>query len=393
MWIRLRLDIGWWDLCNCFGLALLPGGRRAARERIESTDSLACLSVRSGFDLLLQALNFPAETEILYTAVNLGDMIRIAEAHNLVPIPVPVQGSDYHIDVEELKKRVTPNTRMLVIAHLYGARLDIQEILEFAKAQGIFVVEDCAQAWFSPSWTGNPNADATLFSFGTIKTATASGGAICHIRSPEVLNRMRELQNEYPVQSSLGYPRKLLKLALLKAFSSRLGFRLFTWLGRLLGKSVDDLLASLTRGFSKTDFLKQIRQQPATTLLRLLHYRLTTYNELQIERRIQNAHELIATLKLEKTQPELLSTPHSFWLFPYLCDRPEELIAWLGQNGFDCTRRGRMELVPAPSNRQELHCAEAEELWNKTVFLPCYPELSPADMRRMGEAILAFRAK
>ena len=393
MWIRMRLDIGWWDLCNCLGLSLRPGDRQAALQQVGSPDSLVCLSVRSGFDLLLQALNFPEGSEILYTAVNLGDMVQIAQAHRLVPVPVPVLGSDYHIDVAELKRRITPNTRMLVIAHLYGARLDIQDVIEFAKERGIFIVEDCAQAWFSPSWTGNPNTDATLFSFGIIKTATASGGAICYIRSPEVLNRMRELQSEYPIQSSWGYPQKLLKLSLLKAFSSRVGYRQFAGLGRLLGKSVDHLLASLTRGFSKTNFLKQIRQQPATTLLRLLHYRLTTYNELQIERRIQNAHELIATLKLENIQPELLSTPHSFWLFPFLCEQPEELIAWLRQNGFDCTRRGRMEIVPAPSHRPELHCAGTEQLWDNTLFLPCYPEMSQADMRHMGNLILAFQSR
>ena len=73
MWVRKRLDIRWSDLA--FGLlhAWLPADRWAAQRRVESawSDSegaLACLSVRSGFDLLLSALALPPGSEGFFVA-------------------------------------------------------------------------------------------------------------------------------------------------------------------------------------------------------------------------------------------------------------------------------------------------------------------------------------
>ncbi len=39
------------------------------------------------------------------------------------------------------------------------------------------------QAFYDTTWNGNPLADISLFSFGTIKTMTAMGGAIGIIRN------------------------------------------------------------------------------------------------------------------------------------------------------------------------------------------------------------------
>jgi len=50
--------------------------------------ALITLSVRSTFDLYLQARNFPKGSEIIMTGINIGDMIQIIKDHGLVPIPV-----------------------------------------------------------------------------------------------------------------------------------------------------------------------------------------------------------------------------------------------------------------------------------------------------------------
>ena len=49
-----------------------------------------CLSVRSGWDLLLHVLAWPAGSEVIVSAITHPDMIRILRAHGLVPVPVDV---------------------------------------------------------------------------------------------------------------------------------------------------------------------------------------------------------------------------------------------------------------------------------------------------------------
>ena len=59
-----------------------------ARACASRNEQLVCLSVRSGFDLLLQALALPAGSEILVSAVTHPDMVNIIERHDLRAVPV-----------------------------------------------------------------------------------------------------------------------------------------------------------------------------------------------------------------------------------------------------------------------------------------------------------------
>ncbi|QDT94620.1 aminotransferase class I/II-fold pyridoxal phosphate-dependent enzyme [Gimesia aquarii] len=399
MWIRLRLDIGWRDLCYGFFGSIAPDKRETTQQQLESFwseqryDTLACLSVRSGFDLLLQALALPEGSEVLFSAVTIRDMPQIAEAHGLVPVPVDVCGSDYHIDMASLQQAVTTKSRILVVAHLFGARPDMQEVLDFAHEHNLFVVEDCAQAWCEPHWRGNEQADASLFSFGTIKTATALGGALCRVKDLKFLTRMRDIQSQEPVSPARKLALHCFKITFLKIISTRILFGVIVNFGKQFGNSVDDILGGMTRGFSGDSLLLQLRKQPNIGTLRLLKRRLETYDSQRIARRIKHAQLIIAKLGLENLQPELLYSQHSFWLFPYITDRPEALIKFLKEHGFDTTQRGRMEIVSPPSDRPELSSPTATELLSRTVFLPCYPEMTDATINRMCKLIIDFTAK
>ena len=68
----------------------------------------------------------------------------------------------------------------------------------FAREHGLLLVEDCAQAFQGPERMGDPVADVSMYSFGTLKTSTALGGAILRVRDREVLGRMRGIQASYP---------------------------------------------------------------------------------------------------------------------------------------------------------------------------------------------------
>ncbi len=396
MWIRLRLDISWRNLCCGFLGSLNRAGRKAARKELEKfwsegqNDVLACLSVRSGFDLLLQAMDLPKGSEVLFSAITIQDMPKIAEAHGLVPVPVDLCGSDYHIDLAALEQAVSSESKVLVIAHLFGARPCMQEVLEFARQHNLYVVEDCAQAWFKRNWRGNDQADVSLFSFGVIKTATALGGALCRINNPEILARMRSLQALQPVQPCLDLTIKCGKYAFLKAISTKFAFGGITMLCRQFGKNPDDVLGGLTRSFAGNNLFSKLRKQPNTGTLRLLKHRLETYDSRRINQRINNAHFIIEKLGLDKTEPELLNSQHSFWLFPLITDQADELIAHLRLHGFDTTQRGRLRVLPPHSKQRELTCPMATELLDRTVMLPCYPEMPLKAIESMCELILDF---
>ena len=145
------------------------------------------------------------------SAVTIPDMVRIIEHHQLVPVPVDVDGPTLQPVLEHFERSITPRTRAILVAHLFGTHIEMGPIVELARQHDLLVIEDCAQAFVGSAYAGHPDSDCALFSFGPIKTATALGGAVVRVRDAELRSRMRDLQNAYPMQSRSAYLKRLVK--------------------------------------------------------------------------------------------------------------------------------------------------------------------------------------
>ncbi len=150
MWPRKQLDIGWSDLC--FGLwQIVTAHGRAETQAVVGTEwlppeeAIVALSVRTGWDLLLAALELPAGSEVITSAVTIADMMRIVEQHGLVPVPVDVDAANLELDIEQVERLITPRTRAILVAHLFGSRVEMGPIIELARRHDLLVVEDCAR--------------------------------------------------------------------------------------------------------------------------------------------------------------------------------------------------------------------------------------------------------
>ena len=203
MIVRKKLDIGWTDIAFGLGACLLPGDAQAAQKRLEAAwspagDAIACLSVRTGFDLLLAALALPAGSEILVSAITIGDMVRIIERHGLVAVPIDLDMASLSIRAELISEHVTARTKAIVVAHLFGSRMAMEPISAAARRHGLLVIEDCAQAFAADGYRGSAQSNVSLFSFGPIKTATALGGALLRVSDAGLRAAMLASQRKYP---------------------------------------------------------------------------------------------------------------------------------------------------------------------------------------------------
>ena len=394
MWSRLRLDIPASDLFWALGATVVPGDRQHVQESLENhwsggqNDAIACLSVRSAFDLFLQSVNFPIQSEILFSAITIPSMPEVAHQQGLVPVPVDLEGIDCRIDVKSLRGAITPKTKAIVVAHLFGARPDLSSVLKIAEEYSLVVIEDCAQAWCDWNWRGDERADINLFSFGTIKTATASGGALCRVRNPQTLARMRQLRNQHPVQRSSEFLSRLWKNAFLIAVSQRWVYGTLWTLFQWMRLPFEKTMSRMTQGFAADNLLERIRQQPSIGMMRLLQRRLKRYETGRISRRIEHARRMIRQLQLRDTYDLVLAENHSFWLFPLRVTDAPRLIDQLRRHGFDATHRGRLEVVKAPHDRPERDCPKARAILETTILLPCYPELTDLAIDQMCQFIM-----
>jgi perosamine synthetase len=212
VYARHRLDISVGDMF--FGV--LSCGLRLRREKLEAgilrlcsseEEGLVSFSVRSGWDLWLRARGLRAGDEVLVSAITHPDMVRIIHAHGLRAVPVDIDPGTLAVRPWMLEAALTPRTRVVLVAHLFGGRMDLGGIAEFARDRGLLLVEDCAQTFRGPKRMGDGAADVSMYSFGTLKTSTALGGAVLRVRDREVLERMRGIQASYPPQGRGGYSK------------------------------------------------------------------------------------------------------------------------------------------------------------------------------------------
>ncbi len=395
MWSRKRPDIGWRDLlCGACRVAL-PPDREAAASRVErlwpdSHHTLACLSVRTGFDLLLSALNLPRGGKALVSAVTIPDMVRIVEHHGLVPVPVDLDPETMAPRIDQWQQAVSPDVKLILTAHLFGGRAPMTPLLALARERGLIVVEDCAQAFSGTDYQGHPEADASLFSFGPIKSSTALGGAVLRVRNPELLTRMRTLHDAYPVQPSNAYFARLAKYAALKVLACRPVCGVFVGACRLAGCDYDRRINRAARGFPGTELFAQIRQQPSAALLAVLERRLRRYDRSRWRQHTAKGVALAANLREFVDCPGSAVSPHTYWVFPMIAEEPERLIEHLARAGFDATQGQSLCVVSSDRDAADHAAPVAAELLAKMVFLPFYPELPPQESQRLAASVRAF---
>ena len=394
---RKRLDIGWRDVLYGIGSCLFAdpesAGRRLHRAWQEGDKALACLSVRSGFDALLSVLDFPAGSEILVSAVTIRDMTRILEAHGLIPVPVDLDVQQLAARPESMERAVTPRTRAILVAHLFGSRMPMEPVLRFAQEHGLVVFEDCAQAFAGPEDLCSPGADVSMFSFGTIKTATALGGGIFCFRDPELLEKVRRHQEQWPIRSRGHFLSRLLKYSLLMLLSYRPIYSLFIALCRLLRIDHDRLIGERVRGFPGDDLLRQIRHRPSAPLLSLLERRIRRFDHETVARRTSAALLAIEGMPSVR-RPGAQAADHTHWVFPILHDRPEDLQRLLWRKGFDATRGATsLCVVDPPADRPGLEPVEARQAFQRMLYLPVYAGLSQRCIRRLTAAVREFEAE
>ncbi len=230
MWSRKRLDIGWSDLAvgavrACFPPDSARAERGVAAPWPEPDKMLPCLSVRSGFDLLLSALALPAGSEVLVSAITIADMVRIIEEHGLAPVPVNLAPQRMAPEMEHWQAAVTPATKAILVAHLMGGRVEMEPVLEFARRHGLLVFEDCAQAFAGTQYQGHAESDASMFSFGVIKSSTALGGAVLRVRDAELLRRMRQARSSLAGPKPLAIPEAVSQVRNIQAADEPAGLR------------------------------------------------------------------------------------------------------------------------------------------------------------------------
>jgi dTDP-4-amino-4,6-dideoxygalactose transaminase len=231
-----------------------------------------------------------------------------------------------------------------------------------------------------------------MFSFGTIKTATALGGGIIVIRNnAELAVRIDALHTSYSVQKRSAYFRKLTKYLFLKLLFPPAIFYCFVSLSKIAGIDYDSIIQNLSKSFPGGDFFIKIRIQPSYPLLKLMLRRFKNFSDLSIQERIYRGRYLLNNLSDVCRIPGIELEKHTFWVFPILHDHPVNLIQNLRKAGFDATQKHGMEVMKTGDCCPDNKVADCNHIVRHIVYLPFYNQIPMAEIDRMISLIKTDR--
>lgn len=128
---------------------------------------IPCANGTDALQIALMALDLKIGDEIIVPAFTYVATAEVIALLGFIPVMIDVDPDTYDINLDLIKSAVTDRTKAIVPVHLFGQSTDMEDIMTFAKANNIYVIEDNAQAI---------GADYT-FRNGTKKKA----GTIAHI--------------------------------------------------------------------------------------------------------------------------------------------------------------------------------------------------------------------
>ena len=196
---------------------------------------------------ILRALGVKEGDEVIlpgYTCVMNVNPIKYVGAK---PIYADIDPVTYNVQPEEIEKKITPRTRVILAQHTYGYPCDMDGILVLAKRHGIDVVEDCCLALGS-TYKGKRCGTfgrAAYWSFQWNKPFTTGLGGLAGTSDPELAQKIRKLCQE-ELQTPSGKAVAMLAMerfvhrALIYPRTTALVARMFRWLthkGVVVGSS------------------------------------------------------------------------------------------------------------------------------------------------------------
>jgi len=147
--------------------------------------ALKAVGVKPGDEVITSAFSFVASATTIVMA-------------GATPVFVDVESDTFNLDPARVERAITPRTRAIVPVYLYGQVAAMDVLGDLARARGLAIVADAAQA-VGASYAGRPVAawgDATTLSFYPTKNlgACGDGGMVLTTRD-DVAERVRLLRD------------------------------------------------------------------------------------------------------------------------------------------------------------------------------------------------------
>lgn len=325
--------------------------------------SVALNSGTAALHLALEALNIGQGDEVIVPPITFISTVHAVSYVGATPVFADVEPDTMNISVEDIERKITDRTKVILVVHLAGHPCDMDAIHELAEAKGIKVIEDAAHAC-GASYKGRrvgSISELTCFSFHAVKNLTSGEGGAITCNQEWLARRFREkrwvgISRDTWVRSSTE------RVYAWQYFVDQVGYKYH----------MNDTQAAIG--------LVQLRK------IEQLNNRRREIAE-QYSRELQN----LDWLELPKEQPYAQSSWH---LFQIKLPREQWRDALIGHLK-DANIASGVHYYPCHLHpcyiKLKASVPVSSEIWRRILTLPIHPNMSEEDMDRIISRIREFK--
>lgn len=175
--------------------------------RMRARYALAVTSGTAALQCAVNALKIGPGDEVILPAWTWYSCYNAVVLAGALPVFAEIDES-FNIDPNDIERRITPQTKLIMAVHLQGNPADLDRILPIARKHRVKVLEDCAQS-VGADYKGRPVGsigDIGIYSLQLNKTITAGEGGAVVSNDPalfEGASRFHDLGGLRPIHGQM----------------------------------------------------------------------------------------------------------------------------------------------------------------------------------------------
>jgi len=346
-------------------------------------------SGRSTFMAILKSLELGEGREVLLQGFTCNAAVNPVIWSGLKPIFVDIEKGTLNMSPADLERKITSNSRVVVVQHTFGFPAKIEEILAICQKYNLILIEDCAHslgAEYRHKKIGT-FGKAAFFSFGRDKIISSVYGGMAVTNDAFLAEKIGKNRKDYKYPSYYWVLQQLLHPVLIKIlvmpFYNFFGFGKIILVGlqklRIISKA---MTKSEKQGIMPKYFPKRMPNGLAILALRQLS-KIEKFNEHR--RKISETYRQgLRESSFYLLEPEGIERKNVYMRFPILSEHNEsdEILKYFRkQNIFLDDGWRKSPIVPMGTNTDKINyfkgsCPIAEDISQRIVNLPTHINIS-----------------
>jgi perosamine synthetase len=163
----------------------------------DAKHAIAVNSATSALYCAVGAIGIGPGDEVIVSPYTMSASATAALIYNAIPVFADIEEDYFCLSPESVEKRITDKTKAIIVVDIFGQPYDADGINAIAKKNGLYVIEDCAQApgaKYKGKWVGTLG-DIGIFSLNYHKHIHAGEGGILVTDNDDLAERLRLIRN------------------------------------------------------------------------------------------------------------------------------------------------------------------------------------------------------